>query len=88
MAAHPGELIVVAGHGGIVATSLIRFLGLPDHGSALRWYTDNSSITEWCWTGRYWWLVRYNDAAHLDNETWGSSRRLRVPAPYWVMEDA
>ena len=31
-AAHPGELIVVSGHGGIVDASLVRFLGLPDHG--------------------------------------------------------
>jgi probable phosphoglycerate mutase len=88
MAAHPGELIVVAGHGGVIATSLIRFLELPDHGGSLRWYSDNSSITEWCWTGKLWWLVRYNDAAHLDNETWGAKRGLRMPAPYWVTADA
>ena len=30
--AHPGELIVVSSHGGIIGASLVRFLGLPEHG--------------------------------------------------------
>jgi probable phosphoglycerate mutase len=81
---HPGRLVVVAGHGGIVGASIIRFLGLADHGSHMRGHADNSSITEWCWTGSRWWLVRYNDAAHLDREAWGASEGLRIPPPGWV----
>jgi probable phosphoglycerate mutase len=84
MARHPGELVVIAGHGGIVGTSMVRFLELPGHGSHLRGHPDNSSITEWSWTGSRWWLVRYNDAAHLDDETWGATERLRIPPPGWV----
>lgn len=87
MARHPGELVVVAGHGGIIGTSMVRFLGLPDHGARMRGHPDNSSITEWSWTGTRWWLVRYNDAAHLDNETWGATRALRIPAPDWVSSE-
>jgi probable phosphoglycerate mutase len=87
MAAHPGQVIVVAGHGGLIGASMIRFLGLPDHGANLRGHPDNSSITEWAWTGTRWWLVRYNDAAHLDNETWGATRSLRIPAPDWVTSE-
>ncbi|MGH9171927.1 MAG: histidine phosphatase family protein [Acidimicrobiales bacterium] len=84
MAAHPGGLVVVAGHGGLIGTSMIRFLGLPEHGVRFGSYPDNSSITEWCWTGTRWWLVRFNDAAHLDDETWGATTGLRIPTPDWV----
>ncbi len=84
MAAHAGGLVVVAGHGGLVAASLIRFLELPANGVGFRGYADNSSLTEWEWTGRRWWLVRYNDVAHLDAAQWGPGRRLRRPAPGWV----
>jgi probable phosphoglycerate mutase len=84
MAAHPGRLVVVAGHGGIVGASMIRFLELADHGSHIRGYADNSSITEWSWTGSRWWFVRYNDAAHLDREAWGAAHGLRRPPPGWV----
>jgi broad specificity phosphatase PhoE len=84
MASHPGQLAVVAAHGGIIGTSMVRFLGLPDHGAALRGHPDNSSITEWAWTGRRWWLVRYNDAGHLDTQRWADAEGLRIPAPDWV----
>ncbi len=83
-ARHPGQLVVIAGHGGIVGASLVRFLGLADHGANVRGHADNSSMTEWSWTGGRWWFVRYNDAAHLDKEAWGASRGLRIPAPDWV----
>ncbi|HKH87628.1 MAG TPA: histidine phosphatase family protein [Acidimicrobiales bacterium] len=84
IARHPGELVVIAGHGGIVGASLVRFLGLADHGADVRGHADNSSMTEWAWTGARWWFVRYNDAAHLDKEAWGASHGLRIPAPDWV----
>jgi len=81
---HPGELVVIAGHGGIVGASVIRFLEIPANGAGFRGFADNSSMTEWCWTGRRWWFVRYNDAAHLDKEAWGAAHGLRLPPPNWV----
>ena len=84
MSRHPGQLVVVAAHGGIIGASMVRFLGLSDHGAGLRGHPDNSSITEWAWTGVRWWLVRYNDAGHLDTQRWAESDGLRVPAPDWV----
>jgi probable phosphoglycerate mutase len=82
--AHPGELIVISGHGGIVDTSLVRFLGLPAHGGRARFFPDNASITEWAFTGARWWLVRYNDAAHLDPNRPHEPAGLRITAPVWV----
>jgi probable phosphoglycerate mutase len=84
MVRHPAELVVVAGHGGIVAASMVRFLGLSDHGAGLRGHPDNTSMTEWTWTGVRWWLVRYNDAGHLDTQHWAESPSLRTPTPDWV----
>lgn len=88
LAAHPGELVVVAGHGGLIGASLIRFLNLATNGAGFRGYADNSSITEWQWTGRRWWFVRYNDAAHLEASEWGAERGLRQPPPSWVGNEA
>lgn len=90
MAAHQGRLVVVAGHGGIIGASCVRFLELPRNGAGFLSYIDNASMTEWCWTGRRWWLVRYNDAAHLDAGGWEQpgERHLRIAPPYWVAEDA
>ncbi|MGA2529340.1 MAG: histidine phosphatase family protein [Acidimicrobiales bacterium] len=83
-AAHPGELVVIACHGGVVDASLIRFLGLPAHGGLVRFFPDNASMTEWAYTGARWWLVRFNDAAHLDPDRLGDLPGLRIVAPLWV----
>lgn len=88
MERHGGELVVVAGHGGIIGASVIRFLQIPDNGKGFRGYADNSSITEWEWTGSRWWFVRYNDAAHLDASEWGTERGLRQAPPSWVATEA
>jgi len=85
--AHPGELVVVSGHGGVVEASLIRFLALPSNGSLVRLFPDNASMTEWAFTGARWWLVRFNDAAHLDPHRPGEPAGLRVPAPLWVRRE-
>jgi probable phosphoglycerate mutase len=82
--AHPGELVVISGHGGVVDASLIRFLGLPAHGGLVRFFPDNSSMTEWAYTGARWWLVRYNDAAHLDPSRPQEPAGLRIAPPAWV----
>ncbi len=84
MRSHPEQLVVVAGHGGLVGASVIRFLGIPGNGAAFRGFADNSSMTEWWFTGRRFWFVRYNDAAHLDKEAWGAGHGLRLPPPSWV----
>ena len=63
---HPGETVVVAGHGGTVGASFVAFGQTP-----MRRATDivhtvaNASITEWVGDGDAWRLVRFNDAAHL-----------------------
>jgi probable phosphoglycerate mutase len=83
LARHPSQLVVVAGHGGIVRASMVRFLDLADHGAALRAPPDNSSMTEWTWTGTRWWLGRFNDAAHLDIQHWAGATGLRIQTPDW-----
>jgi probable phosphoglycerate mutase len=79
--AHPGGLVVVSSHGGVIEASLIRFLGLPSNGSLVRLFPDNASMTEWAFTGARWWLVRFNDAAHLDARRPDEPRGLRNLAP-------
>ena len=76
---HPGELVVVVSHGGVIDSSMIRFLGLADHGNIVRLHPDNTSITEWRHTGARWRLVRYNDAAHL-----AGLAEIRSAEPDWV----
>jgi probable phosphoglycerate mutase len=63
---HPGETVVVAGHGGTIGASFVAFGQTP-----MRQATDivhtvtNASITEWIGTGASWRLLRFNDAAHV-----------------------
>lgn len=85
---HPAELVVVSAHGGIVDASLIRFLALPANGGLVRFFPDNASLTEWAFTGTRWWLVRFNDAAHLDPKRPEEPAGLRVPVPLWVSREA
>ena len=85
--AHPGELVVVSAHGGIIEASLVRFLGLPSNGGLVRFFPDNASMTEWAHTGSRWWLVRFNDAAHLDPHRPDKPVGLRVLAPLWVRRE-
>jgi probable phosphoglycerate mutase len=63
---HAGGTVVIACHGGVVSCSLETLGGIP-FGSFHR-NVENTSITEWerdDASGR-WWLVRLNDAAHVD----------------------
>jgi broad specificity phosphatase PhoE len=63
---HQGETIVVAGHGGTIAASFVALGGLSMAQSrAFNHETRNTSITEWRSDENGWWLVRFNDAAHL-----------------------
>lgn len=63
---HPGETVVVVGHGGTVGASFVA-LGHLDmrRGFGFTHEATNTSITEWRWTNRDWHLVRFNDSAHL-----------------------
>ena len=72
---HPGETIVVACHGGVVAHAMFHFLGL-DLDPRMReraWIApDNTSLTEFRFAPNPYekatlpvHLVRYNDHAHL-----------------------
>ncbi|HET6969017.1 MAG TPA: histidine phosphatase family protein [Ornithinibacter sp.] len=72
---HPGETIVVACHGGVVAHAMFHFLGLDldPRGQPRAWIApDNSSLTEFRFAPNPYekstlpvQLVRYNDHAHL-----------------------
>jgi 2,3-bisphosphoglycerate-dependent phosphoglycerate mutase len=62
---HPGSLIVVVCHGGIVRATMATFLPLVDRYASLRLPTAYTSITEWEHDDRGWQLVRYNDVEHL-----------------------
>lgn len=61
---HPGELVVVACHAGVVEATLLSWLG--DGGRPrLGLRTAHASLTEWERHDGGWRLLRYNDAAHL-----------------------
>jgi probable phosphoglycerate mutase len=63
---HPGQSVVVVGHGGTVGASFVALGDQPiTRGVAFVHAALNTSITEWLWTGARWDLVRFNDAGHL-----------------------
>jgi len=63
---HPGQRIVVVGHGGTIAASFVALTNLSMVDALnLTTETANTSITEWIGSGAEWRLVRFNDAAHL-----------------------
>lgn len=74
VARHPGETVVVACHGGVVAWSMLRWFGIDplDLGGRAWFSPHNASLTEWRvgtnphlpGTGTIE-LVRYNDHAHV-----------------------
>jgi 2,3-bisphosphoglycerate-dependent phosphoglycerate mutase len=70
VAAHPGELVAVSTHGGVVDVAMRIGLKLPIRG----WFdlfTINTSLTGLTDTGRGRWRIdRYNDAAHLLDGFW------------------
>jgi len=44
-------------------------------------------MTEWAFTGARWWLMRFNDAAHLDPNGPEGSDGLRITPPVWVRSE-
>lgn len=73
--AHPGGLVVIACHAGVVEATMLRFLGAGGGRHRLRLRTRHASLTVWerhpdggpggPGLGSGWLLERYNDAAHL-----------------------
>jgi probable phosphoglycerate mutase len=65
---HPGERVVVVGHGGTVGASFVALGGSPIRsGIDMTHAAVNSSLTEWRYSQGRWRLVRFNDAGHLAN---------------------
>jgi probable phosphoglycerate mutase len=64
---HRGQTVVIACHGGVIESSFVAYGRLPMRHIWMQ--ADNTSITEWRLPAdsTTWWLVRYNDAAHLAN---------------------
>jgi probable phosphoglycerate mutase len=67
VAAHPGEIVVVCTHGGVVEAAMRHVVGAPLRGRFALW-TTNASLTvlfRTAWANEPWRIGRYNDAAHL-----------------------
>lgn len=65
VAEHDGRTVVAACHGGVIFMSLVLLLGLPRPRAEAGIHPGFTSITEWRRDDGRWWLVRYNDAAHI-----------------------
>lgn len=66
-AEHPGELVVVASHAGVVEASVLALLPVAGgrDGARLQLRTGHASLTTWEVDGDRWRLLAYNDTAHL-----------------------
>ena len=65
-ARHPGELVVVACHAGVVEASLLAKTPVVDGlaGARMQLRTQHASITTWEVEAGRWKLIGYNDGAH------------------------
>jgi len=64
---HPGQLVVVACHGGVIEASFRAWGGLAEAAPGTRLRPENTGLTIWSRAdGHPWRLDRYNDCAHLD----------------------
>ncbi|HEX3841803.1 MAG TPA: histidine phosphatase family protein [Acidimicrobiales bacterium] len=66
-ARHPGDLVVIACHAGVIEASLLAMLPLVDGraGARLQLRTLHASLTTWEVDQGRWRLLGYNDASHL-----------------------
>jgi probable phosphoglycerate mutase len=64
--AHPGGLVVVACHAGVIEASLLSKLPIRDglRGARLKLRTEHGSLTTWEVDQGRWQLLGYNDTAH------------------------
>ena len=65
-ARHPGQLVVVACHAGVVEASLLAKLPVVGgrDGARMKLRTQHASLTTWEVDGGSWKLIGYNDGAH------------------------
>ena len=65
-ARHPGQLVVVACHAGVVEASLLAKLPVVGgrEGARMKLRTQHASLTTWEVGGGTWKLIGYNDGAH------------------------
>jgi broad specificity phosphatase PhoE len=62
---HPGQLVVIAAHGGVIEASMVSFLPFAEQLRPMRLPTAYTSLSEWELGDNDWRLLRYNDVAHL-----------------------
>jgi len=64
---HPGQLVVVACHAGVIEASMLGMLPITAgrEGARLGLRTHHASLTSWESEGGRWRLLAYNDATHL-----------------------
>ncbi len=63
-ARHPGQLVVVACHAGVIEASLLAMIPVVGgrSGARLQLQTQHASMTSWEVAGDRWRLLGYNDA--------------------------
>jgi probable phosphoglycerate mutase len=87
-ARHPGELVVVACHAGVVEASLLAKTPVVDGltGARMQLRTQHASLTTWEVDGGRWKLIGYNDGAHhLGSEgTGGDTRSPTASGRSWM----
>jgi probable phosphoglycerate mutase len=64
---HPGELIVVVAHGGVLDT-LYRIATGQEVNSPRTWELPNGAINRLLWTPQGFTLVGWSDTQHLDED--------------------
>jgi len=66
LARHPGELVVVACHAGVIEASLLAKMPVMDGlaGARMQLRTQHASLTTWEVDAGSWKLIGYNDGAH------------------------
>jgi probable phosphoglycerate mutase len=79
-ARHPGGLVVVACHAGVIEASLLSMLPLVGGrtGARLQLRTQHASLTTWEVGEGRWRLLGYNDASHLTSRDPTGSPHPRV----------
>jgi 2,3-bisphosphoglycerate-dependent phosphoglycerate mutase len=63
---HPGGLVVVACHAGVIEASMLALLPIDATVARRRMRPDHAGITEWEFDGGWWLLRRFNDVTPLD----------------------
>lgn len=63
---HPGKIVAVVSHGGIILTTLVYLLGLPPSGHGLLTVGGNTSISRISINDGRARLTGLNDSAHLE----------------------